>query len=94
MAIIRSLKKNANNQVELEGKKSARKIVLEMRDDLIKDMLEEIKNPKNDTSPWRKGYVKMNFTNTVSGKDYKGINRFHLMRSARKHGFSDHRWIT
>ena len=94
MAIIRSLKKNTNNQTELEGKKSARKIVLEMRNELIKDMLEELKNPKNDTSPWRKGYVKMNFTNTVSGKDYKGINRFHLMRSARKHGFSDHRWIT
>lgn len=94
MAITRSLKKNANQQTELEGKKSARKIVLEMRNELIKDMLEELKNPKNDTSPWRKGYVKMNFTNTVSGKDYKGINRFHLMRSARKHGFSDHRWIT
>ena len=43
MAITRSLKKNANQQTELEGKKSARKIVLEMRNELIKDMLEELK---------------------------------------------------
>lgn len=94
MAITRTLKKNTNKQTEVEEKKSARKIVLEMRNQLINDMLEELRNKKNDTSPWRKGYVKMNFTNTVSGKDYKGINRFHLMRSARKNGFSDHRWIT
>ena len=94
MAITRTLKKNTNKQTEVEEKKSARKIVLEMRNELINDMLEELQNPKNDTAPWRKGYVKMNFTNTVSGRDYKGINRLHLMYSARKNGFSDYRWIT
>lgn len=94
MAITRTLKKNTNKQTEVEEKKSARKIILEMRNELINDMLEELQNPKNDTAPWRKGYVKMNFTNTVSGRDYKGINRLHLMYSARKNGFSDYRWIT
>ena len=94
MAITRTLKKNADKQPKVEEKKSARQIVLEMRNELINDMLEELQNPKNDTAPWRKGYVKMNFTNTVSGKDYKGINRLHLMYSARKNGFSDYRWIT
>ena len=94
MAITRTLKKNTNKQTEVEEKKSARKIVLEMRNELINDMLEELQNPKNDTAPLRKCYLKMNFTNTVSGRDYKGINRLHLMYSARKNGFSDYRWIT
>lgn len=94
MAITRTLSKNSDKKADVNEKKSARKIVLEMRNELIDDMLYELRNKKNDTSPWRKGYVKMNFTNNISGKDYKGINRFHLMRSARKHGFSDHRWIT
>jgi DNA primase traC3 len=94
MAITRTLKKNTNKQTEVEEKKSARKIVLEMRNELINDMLEELQNPKNDTAPWRKGFMKMNFTNTISGRDYKGINRLHLMYSARKNGFSDYRWIT
>ena len=94
MAITRTLSKNSDKKADVNEKKSARKIVLEMRNELIDDMLYELRNKKNDTSPWRNGYVKMNFTNNISGKDYKGINRFHLMRSARKHGFSDHRWIT
>lgn len=94
MAITRTLSKNSDKKADVNEKKSARKIVLEMRNELINDMLYELRNKKNDTSPWRKGYVKMNFTNNISGKDYKGINRFHLMRSARKNGFSDHRWIT
>lgn len=94
MAITRTLSKNSEKKADVNEKKSARKIVLEMRNELIDDMLYELRNKKNDTSPWRKGYVKMNFTNNISGKDYKGINRFHLMRSARKNGFSDHRWIT
>lgn len=94
MAITRTLSKNSDKKADVNEKKSARKIVLEMRNELIDDMLYELRNKKNDTSPWRKGYVKMNFTNNISGKDYKGINRFHLMRSARKNGFSDHRWIT
>lgn len=94
MAITRTLSKNSDKKADVNEKKSARKIVLEMRNELIEDMLYELRNKKNDTSPWRKGYVKMNFTNNISGKDYKGINRFHLMRSARKNGFSDHRWIT
>ena len=94
MAITRTLSKNTDKKADVNEKKSARKIVLEMRNELIEDMLYELRNKKNDTSPWRKGYVKMNFTNNISGKDYKGINRFHLMRSARKNGFSDYRWIT
>ena len=94
MAITRTLSKNSDKKADVNEKKSARKIVLEMRNKLIDDMLYELRNKKNDTSPWRKGYVRMNFTNNISGKDYKGINRFHLMLSARKHGFSDHRWIT
>ena len=94
MAITRTLSKKSDKKADVNEKKSARKIVLEMRNELIEDMLYELRNKKNDTSPWRKGYVKMNFTNNISGKDYKGINRFHLMRSARKNGFSDYRWIT
>ena len=80
MAITRTLSKNSDKKADVNEKKSARKIVLEMRNELIEDMLYELRNKKNDTSPWRKGYVKMNFTNNISGKDYKGINRFHLMR--------------